>query len=231
MTVLERIHTGLLETYGPQGWWPVLDYAGTNPTKTGSVHGYHPGRYDFPRSECERFEICIGAILTQNTAWPNVEQALRRLKNTGRLTPQELLAMPLAELKAAIRPSGYYNVKARKLREFTRFHLSLRGRTPTRDELLAVWGVGPETADSIRLYAYGELEMVVDAYTRRFLEALGLINADAPLEQVRDWCAQQLPPSVSVYQEFHALMVEHGKRCYSRKPYRDVLFGDGGISG
>ncbi|NOY79484.1 MAG: endonuclease III domain-containing protein [Kiritimatiellaeota bacterium] len=231
MTTLERLYANLLEAYGPQGWWPVLDFAGTNPTKTGSVHGYHPGRYDFPRNERERFEICVGAILTQNTAWPNVEQALRRLKKAGRLTPNELLAIPLSELKVAIRPSGYYNVKAKKLLEFTRFYLSLHGRTPTRAELLEVWGVGPETADSIRLYAYGELEMVVDAYTRRFLSALRLAPPEASLEQVRAWCGRQLPPSVPAYQEFHALMVEHGKRCYSRKPYRDALFGAGAVNG
>ena len=222
---LRDVYRGLLDAYGPQGWWPLLDFSGSNPTKTGGLHGYHPGDYTFPHTEEECFEICIGAILTQNTAWPNVEQALRRLRQRIDFVPGALLALPLPEVRDAIRPSGYYNVKAEKLRRLAVFHRDLHGRVPAREELLAVWGVGPETADSIRLYAFGQIEMVMDAYTRRVLDALGFVPAGAPLEEARTHCIRQLPRSLPVYQEFHALMVEHGKRCYSRRPYRDPLFG------
>ena len=112
----------------------------------------------------------MGAILTQNAAWPNVEKALRALEAPGILDPGAILAQAEPELAALIRPSGYHNAKARKLKELATFFRDLQGRTPSRSELLAVWGIGPETADSIRLYAYGQLEMVVDAYTRRVFE-------------------------------------------------------------
>jgi len=220
---IEHIYETLLETYGPQGWWPLLDCRGTNPTSSGTFTGYHPGDYSWPHTEAQRFEICVGAILTQNTAWPNVEKALHRLREKDMLSPRAILDAPPEHLEDCIRPAGYFRSKTRKLNAFAEFYRRLRGRTPERDELLAVWGVGPETADSIRLYAYGRLEMVVDAYTRRILGHLGVIQPGAPLEEMRRVCASGLPPRVDVYQEFHALIVEHGKRCYSRKPWRDPL--------
>ena len=175
-----QLYRRLFECYGPQGWWPLVGHAGSNPTKTGAVDGYHPGDYSFPRHAAERFEIACGAILTQNTAWPNVERALLNLRRCNGLAANALPGLPQAELCAAIRPAGYYNIKARKLIEFCRFYAELNGRTPTRVELLAVWGIGPETADSIRLYAYSQLEMVVDAYTRRVLRAAGLARPVFP---------------------------------------------------
>jgi len=207
----------LLDAYGPQGWWPLLGHPGINPTKTGACAGYHPGQYDFPRSDSERFEICAGAILTQNTAWPNVEKALHALADADRLSPQGLLALTPPELAVLIRPSGYHNTKARKLQELAAFFLGLQGRVPGRKELLAVWGVGPETADSIRLYAYGQLEAVVDTYTRRVLEGLGRIPAGASYDAMKDHCVAHLPAEVVVYQEFHALVVEHAKRVRAFK--------------
>ena len=223
MPTLETIYRTLLDAYGPQGWWPLIGHQGANPTKTGAVHGYHPGDYSFPRNEEERFEICLGAILTQNTAWPNVEKALLNLREHGPFAPELILRMPEATLLTAIRPSGYYNAKARKLREFSRFYTCLAGRTPTREELLGVWGIGPETADSMRLYAFEETELVVDAYTRRILAHLRLVSEAVTYEALKVFCADSLPTDPVVYQEFHALMVEHAKRHYRRKPYKDLL--------
>jgi len=213
LTPLHHFHLELLEVYGPQGWWPLLGHEGCNPTKTGSVTGYHPGDYTFPHDEAERFEICAGAILTQNTAWPNVEKALTALAASGALEPEAILHLPDPELAALIRPSGYHNTKARKLKELAAFFRDLRGRTPTRNGLLAVWGIGPETADSILLYAYGEPEMVVDAYTRRVLERLGWVVEATSYEALKHFCAENLPEETTVYQEFHALVVEHAKRA------------------
>lgn len=213
LTPLHRFHLELLEAYGPQGWWPLLGHPGTNPTKTGSITGYHPGDYTFPHGEAERFEICVGAILTQNTAWPNVEKALSALAASGTLEPGGILRLPDPDLASLIRPSGYHNTKARKLKELAVFFLGLRGRTPARSELLAVWGVGPETADSIRLYAYGEPEMVVDAYTRRVLERLGWAPLPPSYESLKRFCVEHLPAVPETYQEFHALVVEHAKRA------------------
>lgn len=211
-TTLLHFYRNLLDAYGPQGWWPLLGHDGVNPTKTGSISGYHPGDYAFPRNEAERFEICAGAILTQNTAWPNVEKALRALQEAAALAAGAILDLPEAELAALVRPSGYHNTKARKLKAFAAFHQDLRGRVPERDELLAVWGVGPETADSIRLYAYGQPEMVVDAYTRRIFDHLGWVPAAATYGTLKQYCAAQLPRDTVTCQEFHALIVEHAKR-------------------
>jgi endonuclease-3 related protein len=217
VTTLHRFHLDLLEAYGPQGWWPLLGHAGSNPTKTGASKGYHPGDYAFPRNAAERFEICTGAILTQNTAWPNVEKALRALEAAAALTPDAILGLPLPDLAALIRPAGYHNTKARKLQAMATFFRNLRNRTPDRGELLAVWGIGSETADSIRLYAYGQLEMVVDAYTRRVFERAGFLPAPASYDDLKQHCVANLPADVSVYQEFHALIVEHAKRLRSQK--------------
>ena len=224
---IQRIHDTLLAAYGPQGWWPLLGVKGCNPTASGTLHGYHPGDYGFPRDEAQRFEIAVGAILTQNTAWPNVERALANLSAATALLPPALLALSDADLETAIRPSGYFRAKRRKLRELAAFWTRLDGRTPTRAELLAVWGIGPETADSIRLYAYGQPEMVVDAYTRRILAALGLVPATASDATIRSRCEAELRREVVVYQEFHALMVEHAKRCYRRQPWADPLLAIG----
>ncbi len=225
MPTLRQLYHRLLDAYGPQGWWPLLDYAGTNPTKTGSITGYHCGLYDFPRTPAQRFEICIGAILTQNTAWPNVEQALRSLAGLHALSPDGIDGLDDETLRQAIRPSGYFNAKTRKLREFVRNYRHWGERVPTRRELLAVWGVGPETADSIRLYAYGQVEMVIDAYTHRILGHLGLVDAKASYDDLKATCIAGLPGDLVTYQEFHALLVEHAKRHYRRRPWIDGLFG------
>ena len=213
---LEALVEQLLAAYGPQGWWPLLEHRGSNPTLTGRLTGYHPGDYSFPKTDAQRFEICCGAILTQNTAWPNVEKALQALLQQGLLVPKRMLAIDEERLQQAIRPSGYFRAKARKLREFCAFTLRLAGRTPSREQLLDVWGVGPETADSMLLYAYGQTEMVIDAYTIRVLLHHGYLRQPPTYAKAKTTCEQKLPRSFESYQEFHALMVEHAKRLRAR---------------
>jgi endonuclease-3 related protein len=212
MNEVELFYFELLSEYKHQGWWPLLECKGTNPTKTGSFMGYHPLDYSYPKSERQVFEICVGAILTQNTAWPNVESALLNLDRLKAFSPGKLLSLEEADLKAAIRPAGYFNQKARKLVEFSSFFLSLKGRIPSREELLSVWGVGQETADSILLYAYKKPEFVVDSYTRQVCSSLGWFEKDAPYSEVKSFFESNLERDFRLYQEFHALIVEHAKR-------------------
>lgn len=209
---LYEFYQKLLTDYGPQGWWPLLDIDGTNPTKTGSHTGYHIGEYDWPKTEKQRFEICVGAILTQNTAWPNVEKALKNLQQLDTIDAKTIGELDDEALKTAIRPSGYFNAKAKKLRFLSRFFLELNGSTPTRKELLSVWGIGPETADSILLYAYKQTEMVIDTYTKRILSSMAMISAKASYDTIKQFCVNALPHDLFIYQEFHALIVEHAKR-------------------
>ena len=209
---LPDLAQALLAAYGPQGWWPLLTHAGSNPTSTGRLTGYHPGDFTFPRTRAQSFEICCGAILTQNTAWTNVERALFALAAKGWLEPRAILLAPAEALETAIRPSGYFRAKAKKLRAFSTFHRALAGRTPSRDELLAVWGIGPETADSILLYAYKQTEMVIDAYTIRVLRHHRYCRGWVDYGTAKRYCERHLPRSLEGYQEFHALMVEHAKR-------------------
>lgn len=218
MNLYPEIYHKMLKAYGLQGWWPLVSLhnkGGVNPTKSGSVNGYHPGDYSYPKNEPQRFEICIGAILTQNTSWPNVEKAMLNLFEVLKedlFDAKMLLELSDDALRDAIRPAGYFNQKAKKLRIFAEFFLSLEGRTPSRDELLSLWGIGPETADSILLYAYGVTTFVVDAYTRRLLVSLGLISGDESYDEVKFLFEKNLKSELKIYQEFHALIVEHEKR-------------------
>ena len=218
---LNEIFQKLLDTYSYQGWWPITDYEGSNPTKTGSTQGYHPADYSFPRNSSERFEIIVGAVLTQNTSWPQVEKSIINLKELVDVTPFEILDLDEDEFKSAIKPSGYFNQKYNYLRNISQFHISLDGRTPERSELLSVKGIGPETCDSILLYAYGEKEFVVDAYTRRIFSHLGIIDEKDSYNKIKKLFEDNFEGSVSDYQEYHALIVEHAKNFYFKKPYGD----------
>jgi endonuclease-3 related protein len=219
-TPLDAFAAALLGAYGPQGWWPLLAHAGSNPTLTGRLTGYHPGDFTFPHTGAQRFEICCGAILTQNTAWPNVEQALDSLACKGLLSPGAILSAGDDILEVAIRSSGYFRAKAKKLRVFSAFYQHLKGQTPSREALLDVWGIGPETADSIRLYAFKETEMVIDAYTMRVLLRQGICRPPLDYARAKCTCERHLPRSLEGYQEFHALMVEHAKRLARDSPQR-----------
>jgi len=198
------IYEALLKHYGPQGWWPVLG-------------SYHPGDYGYPRNEEEAFEIIAGAVLTQNTAWTSVERALENLRRIEALNPCKILTLSWDVLKSAIRPAGFFNQKAIYLREIALLFAGLKGRTPSRKELMSVKGVGNETADSILLYAYKRPEFVIDAYTKRIATALGLAERGAGYMELKDLFESNLPRDVAIYQEYHALLVEHAKRFYSGK--------------
>ncbi|MEN6407749.1 MAG: endonuclease III domain-containing protein [Thermoguttaceae bacterium] len=190
---LNAVYRRLLETFGPQHWWP-----GESP-----------------------FEVIVGAVLTQNTSWTNVERAIRNLREADVLELRALADVPVEELEELIRPAGYFHVKARRLRSLLDFlmdryqgSLTKMFATPLpelREQLLAVHGIGPETADSILLYA-GELpSFVVDAYTHRVFSRHGWIGFDADYLQIQDYVQTELPQEVPMYNEFHALLVRLGK--------------------
>ena len=185
-----QVYRSLFKRYGAQRWWPA----------------------ETP------FEVIVGAILTQNTAWSNVERALAQLKRGAPLGPARLLRMAPEELEERVRPSGTFRAKARKLCELSRWYLESGGLAAlrerplerAREELLGVWGVGPETADSILCYAAGRRSAIVDTYTRRVLGRHGLVEAGLPYEELRSWLMERLVASQPVYEEFHALFVRAG---------------------
>ena len=221
-----EIYKILYETYGPQGWWPFINYDGVNESKYGNFDGYHILDYSFPRDVNEVFEVCLGSILTQNTSFTSVVKSLHNLKSLDALTPKAIKELDIDELKLAIKPSGYHNQKAKYILEFISFFENLGGKTPTRDEILAVLGVGQETADSILLYGYNMPEFKVDAYTKRVLLELGLIDEKAKYQDMKQLMQTALKVYIKderelviVFQEYHALIVNHSKEFYSKKPY------------
>jgi endonuclease-3 related protein len=207
----------LLKKYGYQGWWPLLGYKGVNPTKTGIAKGYHPKDYSFPKNELQIFEVCIGAILAQNTNWVNAEKSLVNLNKKGFISPKKIIKN-ISLVKELIKPSCYFNIKADYLLNFSIFFLNLAKKVPSREELLHIRGIGRETADSILLYAYNKPVFVVDAYTKRLVSYLGLIDS-ADYEEIRAFFEANLPSDYKLFAEFHALIVEHAKNYYSKKPY------------
>jgi len=218
--VILKIYKFLFNSYGPQGWWPLIelhDNGGKNPTKTGSVQGYHPGDYTYPHTDNQQFEIVCGALLTQNTSWQQVERALISLKQINSLSPQGILSLDPETLKEAIKPAGYYNQKTVRLKTLAEWFLELEGRMPERDELLSLKGVGPETADSILLYAFKQPSFVVDAYTRRIVSNIGLADEKAKYSEIKALFEENLPEDLVIYLEYHALFVEHAKRYYQKK--------------
>jgi endonuclease-3 related protein len=195
---LEDLAQELYAGFGPQHWWPAAS----------------------------PFEVVVGAVLTQNTSWRNVENALGALRREARLTPGRLLDLDASELAELVRPSGTFRMKARKLHAVSRWYLDVGGLDalrerplePLRDELLGVFGVGPETADGILCYAAGRRTPVVDAYTRRILGRHALLPEDTPYEVVRRWLREVLVDSQLVYEEFHALCVRAGSSHCKPKP-------------
>jgi endonuclease-3 related protein len=223
--IIEIYHT-LYAEYGQQGWWPLVGHRGVNSNKNGNTSGYHIGNYSFPRSDMEVFEICLGALLTQNTSFTSVVKSLHNLKALDALTPKGIKTLEYEVFKNAIRPSGYFNQKAKYILGFIEFFEALSGDVPTREMLLSVVGVGEETADSILLYAYKQEEFIIDAYTKRMLYSLGLIEEKATYKEVKSYmqdaiktCVHEKAQRIILYQEYHALIVNHAKQFYSRKPY------------
>jgi endonuclease-3 related protein len=205
-TRLMQLYRRLLNRFGPQNWWP-----GDTP-----------------------FEVAVGAVLTQNTNWGNVERAIRNLKADKSLSARAIHAMPHARLASLIRPAGYYNIKARRLKHFVGFLMDSYGgsmKRMAREEtgrarqlLLGVNGVGPETADSIILYALDKPVFVIDAYTKRVLARHGIgpngkaRNKD-DYESYRAMFEQSIRRDAALYNEYHALFVAAGKHyCRPRQP-------------
>ncbi len=195
-----KMYDAMLAAAGPRHWWPA----------------------ETP------FEVCVGAILTQNTAWSNVCRAIDNLRATDALSLARLHAMPVETLASLIVPAGYYNVKARRLRNFTQMvHDDFGGNLesllaldmlPMRDKLLSVNGIGRETADCMILYAAGKPVFVVDAYTRRIGSRHGLFAPDADYETMREYFTRSVPRDVAVYNEYHALIVFTGHHWCRRTP-------------
>ena len=210
--ILHEIYRRLFDALGPQHWWP------------GDT----------------QFEVVVGAVLVQNTSWQNVRRAIDNLRQADLLEPHALFAVPEEELQELIRPAGYFRVKAKRLRSLLKFFVERYGgsfeamsRTdlPTlREELLAVHGVGAETADSILLYALGLPVFVVDAYTQRIFARHGWIGFDADYRRIQEHFEDGLPADAAMYNEYHALLVRVGKD-YCRKarprcegcPLRELL--------
>ncbi|MGK5090668.1 endonuclease III domain-containing protein [Deltaproteobacteria bacterium TL4] len=203
-----QIYKKLLKAYGPQGWWPLLHL----PQK------YHCGQFDLPKTRNELFEIYLGAILTQNTTWRQAEIALNNLFPLTGFAPENLLALDENRLKEAIIPARYANQKSNYLQTAARFFIDLKERAPSRTEILKVKGIGNETADCILLYAYHQLEFVIDAYTYRIFSHLGLNDTHNYLT-MKQLFEDNLPQHVPLYQEYHALIVRHGSLHYSKRPY------------
>jgi endonuclease-3 related protein len=196
---LREVYQLLLGAYGRQHWWPAES----------------------------RFEVMVGAVLTQNAAWSNVERAIANLRAADWLRPEPIAAAAPAALAELIRPAGYFNVKARRLQSFCRFLLeqggegALAGRPTSelRHQLLRVHGVGPETADDMLLYAFERPVFVIDAYTRRIFARLGLIAGDESYEGLRAGFETALGPDAPLYNEYHALIVRHAKEDCRKRPW------------
>ena len=205
-SVIQEIYRILLAEYGCQGWWPVTPPGGTVPEYSGG-----------PVNERQKFEVCCGAVLTQNTSWKNASSAITNMNREGLLDPEDIISVDLRFLAGIIRPSGYYNVKAGKLKRIARFLTEKRDLT--RKSILEVNGVGPETADSILLYAFGELYFVIDSYTRRLFSRAGVIKGNERYDYIRKLFEDSLPADITVYREYHSLVVEHAKRyCLKKNP-------------
>lgn len=225
---LKRNMSQLHRAFGPQGWWPrVVREQGTVSGEQGRwIVKHHPGQQNRWLSKTPRdqaFEVAVGAILTQNTAWSNVEKALVCLAMKKLLTSRAVHRAPLTVLRSCVRSSGYYKQKAKKLKLFARFvekdlhgdltnlpQLTVHG---SRLALLEQWGIGPETADTILLYGLNVPIFVVDAYTRRLFVALSGNRRwlKRPYDDIQNICMEALPKSVKGWQEAHALIVAWGK--------------------
>jgi endonuclease-3 related protein len=216
MTITHQIYRRLLEALGPQHWWP-----GDSP-----------------------WEVMIGAVLVQNTSWKNVERAIENLREANLIEPHRLLAVSPEELAELIRPAGYYRLKTKRLRSLLEFVVDEYGGSldalrsadmhQLREALLGVHGIGPETADSILLYALEQPALVVDTYTHRVFARHGWIDYDADYHRLQEHLTSELPVDVALYNELHALLVNMGHHFCRRRPKCDKcplveLLPEGGI--
>jgi endonuclease-3 related protein len=198
--ILRYVYQRLLTRYGPQHWWPAR----------------------------EPFEVIIGAILTQSAAWVNVEKALANLRGAGKLSAEALRGLPEAELAALIHPCGYYNVKARKLKALVNWlgeqyddnleKLFARDTDDLRKQLLAIYGIGEETADSIILYAGNKPVFVIDAYTQRIIDRMEMVPSNQSYAGYQMLFMENLPADARLFNEYHALLVRHAKEVCRKRP-------------
>jgi endonuclease III related protein len=218
--IVETLYDLLLEAYGLQGWWPLFD------GKKGE--SVYLQRYEL--SEEARFEISLGALLTQNTNWKNVEKALASLSKAGLLSRKRLEEVDLPDLAAFITPAGYFNQKSRYIKNLLAWlndtgpeyqTIMAKPLVELRESLLSVTGIGPETADSILLYAMEKPLFVVDAYTKRIFSRLGLLEEKAPYGRVQEYFHSSLTSSRDLYGEYHALIVNHAKEHCAKTPKCD----------
>jgi endonuclease-3 related protein len=203
MQKLMSIYQTLFDRYGPRNWWPA----------------------ETP------FEVAVGAILTQNTNWKNVEQAIGNLQRAQVLDCPSICQLPQQKLAELIRPSGFFRQKAERLQLFACYlqdnyqsSLELMLRQPletVREELLSRKGIGPETADSILLYAGQQLSFVVDAYTSRLFSRLGILSGDEKYAEIRNFFMHKLPAEITLYNEYHALIVIQWKEHCRKRPLCD----------
>lgn len=201
-TLLLNMYESMYSALGPSYWWPGES----------------------------RFEVIVGAILTQNTSWSNVERAINNLKLADLLSAERLFSLPDDRLSELIRPSGYFRLKTKRLKNVISFlrhecgfdidDLARQDTDVLRQKLLAVKGVGPETADSILLYALDKPSFVVDAYTHRMFQRHGLIPEDAHYEELRAFFMDSLPEDLTLYNEYHALIVRTAKEWCGKKTPR-----------
>jgi endonuclease-3 related protein len=195
---LFTLYNQLLVQHGNRKWWPA----------------------DTP------FEVALGAILTQATSWRNVEKAMDNLKDAGAFTAEEIASISQSALERLIRPSRYFRMKAQKVRAFVDhiadrpMHVMFMQEVPElREELLSIYGVGPETADTIILYAAGKPSFVVDSYTYRLFSRLGWVTGRYNYDKLRALFMDNLPHDVDLFNEYHALIVSHGARiCHKKTP-------------
>jgi len=198
--LIKEIYQRLMAAYGPQHWWPA----------------------ETP------FEVMAGAVLTQSAAWANVEKAICNLKTAQALSPDSIRNMPFPELAELIKPSGYYNAKARKLKSLVYWlwekfaddiaKMAKEETQKLREETLTVYGIGPETADSILLYALEKPVFVIDAYTKRIFSRIGLMEEEKSYNDFQRFFMSNLTPDVTVFNEYHALLVNLAKEACNKHP-------------
>jgi len=179
-----NLYNKLLKKHGKQNWWPII-------------------------SKNKRLETCLGAILTQNTSWKNTEKIIKILIEKNLINLDKLNKISEKKLSLLIKSSGYYRQKARKIKGFAKFLKS--NKKITRKNLLDVWGIGEETADTILLYAYNKPYFVIDNYTKKLFSRLGYCNENIKYSELQSLIINKIPKDVDLYKEFHALIVECGK--------------------
>ncbi len=199
--MLMDVYNELLEKYGKQNWWPLTGY-------------FEPFE-----------EVCIGAVLTQNTSWKNVEKALHNLINEEITSFDKIQKISQDKLAKIIRPAGFYNQKAKTLKRLANFVVNNGKENLNREKLLSIKGIGKETADTILLYGLNKPTFVIDTYTKRLLYRLGIIESEKiEYDELKKIIEENLPKDVEIYKEYHALIVEHCKEFCRKNPVCDKCY-------